>query len=87
MPEVSVIVVTYQHANYLRECLDSILDQKTDFEFEIILGEDESNDGTREICIEYAERFKDRIRLFLRSRKDVIYIHGTDWKIQFHGMS
>jgi len=50
--------------------------QKTDFAFEIILGEDESTDGTREICIEYAEKHTDKIKLFLRSRKDVIYING-----------
>lgn len=50
--------------------------QKTDFPFEIIIGEDESMDGTREICIEYASKYPDKIRLFLRSRKDVIYING-----------
>ena len=77
LPLVSVCVTTYQHAPYIKECLDSILMQKTDFPFEIILGEDESTDGTREICIEYAEKHPDIIRLFLRSRKDVIYINGN----------
>lgn len=75
-PLVSVCVQTYQHFSYVRECLDGILMQKTDFQYEIILGEDESNDGTREICIEYAEKYPEIIRLFLRSRKDVIFING-----------
>lgn len=75
-PLVSVCVQTYQHAPFIRECLDSILMQETDFPFEIILGEDESTDGTREICIEYAKKHPDKIRLFLRSRKDVMYING-----------
>ncbi len=75
-PFVSVAVMTYQHARYIRECLDGILMQKTDFPFEICLGEDESIDGTREICKEYAEKYSDKIRLFLRSRKDVIYMNG-----------
>jgi glycosyltransferase involved in cell wall biosynthesis len=74
---VSVCVVTYNHVNYIKECLDGILMQKTTFPFEIILGEDESDDGTREICIDYANRFPDTIKLFLRSREDVIYINGN----------
>ncbi|MBU2061627.1 MAG: glycosyltransferase [Bacteroidetes bacterium] len=75
-PLLSVCIQTYQHAEYIRQCLDSVLMQKTSFPFEIILGEDESTDGTREICIEYAEKHPDIIRLFLRSRKDVIKING-----------
>src|SRR5690554_1685950 len=73
-PLVSVCVQTYQHAPYIRECLDSILMQKTDFPFEILLGEDASTDGTREICIEYAEKFPDKIRLFLHQRENNIQI-------------
>lgn len=75
-PLVSVCVQTYQHVKFISKCLDGILMQKTDFPFEVILGEDESKDGTREICIKYAEKYPDKIRLFLRSRKDVIYIGG-----------
>jgi len=78
-PLVSICVQTYQHVDYIKECLDSILSQKTDFTFEILLGEDCSNDGTREICIEYAEKHPDKINLFLHSRDTVIYIndHAT----------
>jgi len=68
-PVVSVRVITYQHGDYIRQCLDSILAQETDFPFEIVIGEDQSIDGTREICIDYAERHPDRIRLFLRDRR------------------
>jgi|RhiMethySRZTD1v2_1073278.scaffolds.fasta_scaffold40432_5 glycosyltransferase involved in cell wall biosynthesis len=67
-PVVSVCVVTYQQAHLIGQCLDGILMQETSFPFEIILGEDESADGTREICMDYARRHPDRIRLFLRSR-------------------
>lgn len=75
-PKVSVLVQTYNHEDYIRECLDSILSQKVDFEYEILLGEDESNDSTREICIEYANRFPGIIRLFLHSRKNNIKLMG-----------
>ncbi len=74
---VSVCVQTYQHKGYIKQCLDGILMQQTNFPYEIILGEDESTDGTREICIEYAEKYPDKIKLFLRCRKDVIYINGN----------
>ena len=76
-PLVSVIILAYQHANYIKECLDSILMQKTNFDFEIIVGEDESTDGTRQICIDYANKYPDKIELHLRSRKNVIYINGS----------
>ncbi|PKA82134.1 glycosyl transferase family 2 [Ulvibacter sp. MAR_2010_11] len=76
-PIVSVCVQTYNHAPYIKECLNSILMQETTFPFEIVLGEDDSSDGTREICKAYAENYPDKIKLFLRSRKDVIYINGN----------
>jgi glycosyltransferase involved in cell wall biosynthesis len=75
-PVVSVCIQTYQHVAFIGKCLDSILMQETRFPFEIILGEDESTDGTRDICIAYANKYPGKIRLFLRSRKDVIYING-----------
>ncbi len=50
--------------------------QKTDFPIEILIGEDESTDGTREICLDYAERYPDQLRVSLRSRQDVVNIDG-----------
>lgn len=75
-PLASVCVVTYNHKDYIKQCLDGVLMQQTNFPYEIILGEDGSTDGTREICMEYAEKYPEIISLFLRSRKDVIYING-----------
>jgi glycosyltransferase involved in cell wall biosynthesis len=67
---VSVWVITYNHAKFIGKCLDSILEQETTFEFEICLGEDESNDGTREICEKYARSYPEIIRFFPRFRND-----------------
>jgi len=75
-PEVSVCVQTYQHGPFIGQCLDAILKQKSDFPFEILLGEDDSNDGTRRVCMEYADRHPEKIRLFLHDRKDNIRING-----------
>lgn len=74
--KASVSIVTYNHEKYIAQAIDSVLMQQTDFDYEIILGEDGSLDKTREICIEYSKRFPDRIRLFLRSRENVIRIGG-----------
>ena len=71
---LSVCVMTYNHVNFIEQCLDSILNQKVNFNYEIVLGEDESSDGTREICIDYANKHPELIRLFKRRRVDVIKI-------------
>jgi glycosyltransferase involved in cell wall biosynthesis len=75
-PLVSVVIGTYNHKDFIAKTIESVLMQKTTFPIEIIVGEDESNDGTREICIEYANKYPGIIRLFLRFRKDVIYINN-----------
>jgi len=75
-PLVSVHVITYQHVDYIQECIDGILMQKVNFPIEIVIGEDESTDGTREKCIEYAKQYPDKIRLFLRDRKQTIVNDG-----------
>ena len=76
-PWVSVCVTTYQHVQYIEKCLDSMLNQEVDFGYEILVGEDGSTDGTREICIEYEKKYPDIIRLFLNKRDDVFYMHGS----------
>jgi len=76
-PIVSCRVSTYMHEPYIKQCLDGVLMQKTDFPFEIVLGEDESSDGTREICIEYAKKHPNKIRLFLHKRENNILRDGN----------
>ena len=62
---VSVLVVTYNHASFVRQALDSALVQRSPHPFEILISEDCSTDGTREIVQEYAERHPDIVRLLL----------------------
>ncbi len=62
-PLVSVRLVTYNHEKWIAQCLESILMQRTDFPFEVIVGEDCSTDGTLEIVLAYAERHPDKIRV------------------------
>lgn len=63
-PKVSVIVLTYNQEKLIGRTLDSILAQKCDFPFEIIVGEDCSTDGTLAVCRDYEARHPDKIRLF-----------------------
>lgn len=46
---VSVIVLTYNHEKYIKEALDSILMQKVNFDYEILIGDDASSDNTVKI--------------------------------------
>lgn len=64
VPKISVVVCTYNQEKTIGRALDSILNQKTDFPYEIILSDDCSSDGTPMICAEYAGKFPDIIRFF-----------------------
>ena len=75
-PLLSVCVQTYQQKDYIEDCLLSILHQQTDFSYEILLGDDNSSDGTREVCEYYARKHPDKIRLFLHYRENLIKVMG-----------
>lgn len=58
---VSVCIVTYNQEKYIAECLESLVQQKTNFNFEIIIGEDCSTDNTRKIVEQYAKKYPNLI--------------------------
>ncbi len=60
-PLASISCTTYNHALFIRQCLDHLLAQKTNFPFEIIIHDDASIDGTREIVAAYALKYPDII--------------------------
>ncbi len=73
---VSVTIVTYKHENYIRQCLDSVFMQKTNFDFEVIVGEDASPDNTREILLEYKEKYGDKLVLVLHDENQGLSKNG-----------
>ena len=75
---VTVCIQTYNQENYISQCLESILSQKTSFKIEILIGEDSSSDNTRNICINYANKYPDKIRLFLHHRVNNILVQGRN---------
>lgn len=65
IPKVSVCVITYNQEKYIRQCLQSIVDQNTNFDFEVIVGEDCSTDGTRAILLEFESNYPTIFKLIL----------------------
>ncbi len=67
---VSVIMLAYNHEKYIRQALDSVFMQKTNFRFEVIVGEDCSPypDKSREILLEYKEKYGDQLVLVLHEK-------------------
>ena len=57
MVDVSVIVITYNQEKWIEQTLDSILNQKTNYKYEIIIGEDFGTDNTRNICKKYVDKY------------------------------
>jgi glycosyltransferase involved in cell wall biosynthesis len=70
MPDyaVSVCLITYNQVDFIRKAIDSILMQKVNFTWEIIIADDLSTDGTREIVKEYQEKHPQLIKLVPRSK-------------------
>ena len=66
--KLSVSIVTFQERDYVRQALESVLAQRTDFAFEIVVGDDASSDGTGEVLREIAAREPGRVRLILHER-------------------
>ena len=55
-PKVSVCVLVYNHENYLKACLDSIIGQRCNFDFEVVVSDDASTDGSAKILETYSQR-------------------------------
>ena len=64
---LSVIIIFYNQEKYVRQTLESVLSQKTDFKFEILMGDDNSTDKTTDILKEYSEKYPEGCRYFLVS--------------------
>jgi glycosyltransferase involved in cell wall biosynthesis len=68
VPKVSIVTITYNHEKYIREALDSFMMQKTDFDFEVIIADDASQDGTSKIIEEFQRRYPLIIKPILRKQ-------------------
>ena len=72
--KVSVLVMTYNHEKFIRQTLDSVAMQETNFEYEILISEDCSTDCTREIVVEFQKAHPKQVRLLLSEKN----IHSNE---------
>lgn len=66
-PLLSVCLITYNHATYIRQAIEGVLMQQINFSWELIIADDYSTDGTREIVFEYHEKYPELIKIIPRS--------------------
>ena len=86
--KVSVVCITYNHAGFIRQALDGFVMQKTNFDFEVIVHDDASTDGTADIIREYADKYPNIIKPILQTEnqwsRDISISHEYTWP-QIHG--
>ena len=75
--KVSIICTNYNKGDWVREAIDSFLNQKTNFDFEIIIIDDASTDHSYEIIQEYQNKFPEKVRTF---RNEVNLGIARTWK-------
>lgn len=56
-PLISIRCLVYNHEPFLRQCLDGIVMQQTDYPYEAIVHDDASTDGSAPVIREYAEKY------------------------------
>lgn len=81
-PLVSICCITYNHAQFIRKCLDGFLMQQTDFPIEILIHDDCSTDGTTEIIREYKAKYPELI--FPLYEEENQYQQGKAGEIDFY---
>lgn len=65
---LSIICTTYNHEPYICQALNSILMQKTDYKYEVLLGEDCSTDDSREIIKKFEKLYPEKFKVFYREK-------------------
>ena len=67
-PLVSIFICTYNQEDFVEETLESFLNQKCNFDSEIVIAEDCSKDNTAAICEDYVRKYPDKIVLLKREK-------------------
>lgn len=78
-PLVSVLMITYNHAEYLAEAIEGVVKQACDFPFELLIGEDASKDATRQVALEYQKRYPHIVRVLYS--EDNVGMNANSWRI------
>lgn len=64
----TALLISYNHSKYIKKAIESVLEQKTDYNYIIKIFDDASSDGTQEIIKEYANKYPDKIIPYLNTQ-------------------
>lgn len=67
--EITVVLMTYNQKNYISQSLESILAQKIDTSFDVLVHDDCSNDGTYEIVLDYQKKYPNKIKIIHQNER------------------
>ena len=81
-PLVSINCMTYNHKVFIRQCLDGFMMQKCSFDFEVLIHDDASTDGTQDIIREYEVKYPDIIKPIYQ--KENQYSKGIDPSLKYN---
>lgn len=70
-PIVSICMITYNHAKFIAQAIESVLMQKTNFSYQLVIGEDASTDATYDICKKYSDKCPEKILLLPKLKKNI----------------
>ena len=73
-PKITVVVMTYNHKNYIRTALDSILAQKVEVDFDILVHDDCSDDGTVDILKEYQHNYPKIVNVIFQKKRQFVLL-------------
>lgn len=79
-PLVIVRSLVYNHEQYLRQCLDGFVMQKTNFKFEVQIHDDASTDNSAAIILEYAKKYPDIIKPYIEEENQYSKGSKGKWK-------
>lgn len=80
---VSISCLVYNHGKYLRQCLDGMVHQKTNFKYEILVHDDASTDDSAQIIREYEEKYPDLVKPIYQTENQFSRHASIQYKYQY----
>src|SRR5437762_2102790 len=84
-PKLSAYLITFNQAQFLSQALDSILMQRVSFEYEIVIGDDGSTDGSADLIKSYQRRWPEKIKPVLQEKNVGMMRNAVDTLENCHG--
>lgn len=80
IPLVAIWMVTYNHEKFIKTAVESVINQKTNFQYKLFIGEDSSTDTTGKICEGLKKEYPQKIELYRHSKnlggsKNAVYLY------------